>query len=503
MGIEISKRLLLLIAALVLAPILPGVTGHLQSPAQGAQDTSVEPASTPNALQSSALDAKKWGLLTAPVYGTSMRGAYRGAELFPGPNKFGRYFAGVLPNGRIVKPAGVSTQVGMNPLGVVLTPDGKYLITSNNDEHDPEFESYQNPTNLGAYSLTVIDTGTMQVVSNISAVVSPGSPIAAPGTSFFIGLQVTGIGPYTLWASGGADNDVKIFNISATGRISNNPVKININPITPANQGFATNYVPAPTFLTNPVFTGYPWYFNTSGGAQATYPAGCALSPDGKFLYVVCNADNSIAVINTQTNPPAVVNQQPVGYLPYAVSLSGDGQTVTVSNWGITEYKFENPTYDPATGNLTALAAAPDNQPDGFYVPVTSTSGVNPKTSSISILNAPGGDASKLSPVISVYQGHPLDALINVGDTHPSATAILDNGAVQVLYVTKSNSDKLGVINLANNNASLGDIDLSPLKVTGITGNALGGRLSQRHCDLTAQEADVCGRGRYKLRCSA
>ena len=81
-----------------------------------------------------ALDVTTWGLVTAPVHGTSLQGAYRGAELFAGPDQFGSYFTAVLPNGRVVRPAGVSTQVGMNPLGVALTLDGKYLITSNSDE---------------------------------------------------------------------------------------------------------------------------------------------------------------------------------------------------------------------------------------------------------------------------------------------------------------------------------------------------------------------------------
>ena len=113
--------------------------------------------------------------------------------------------------------------------------------------------------------------------------------------------------------------------------------------------------------------------------------------------------------------------------------------------------------------------SAPNNLPDGFYVPVTNTSGINPKTSSISILNAPGGDGSQLSLVRSVYQGHPIDELNTVGDTHPSATAILENGNVRLLYVTKTNSDSLGVINL-DNNQSLDDIDLSPLRLAASRG---------------------------------
>ncbi len=438
------------------------------------------PSSTPNGGKpsSAAIDVTTWGLVTAPVYGTSMQGVYKDAELFAGPDKFGSYFAGVLPNGRIVKPAGIITQVGMNPLGVVLTLDGKYLITSNDDELDPGFQSYQNPMNYGCYSLSIIDTATMQVVSTW-----PSPPEAAWATNgVFIGLQVTGTGPYTIWASGGADNDVKIFNISTTGMISpaSTPLnRIGITPITPDNQGFVTNYTLAPGVSPVMMFSGQ------QQGAQATWPAGSALSRNGQFLYVACNSDNSVAVIDTIRKK--VVQQVAVGYFPYGVSVSDDDQTVTVSNWGVSEYKFANATYDPVSKYnfnnaaddpvrhyVTSLLPAPNNLPDGFYVPVTNTSGNNPKTSSISILNAPGGDGSQLSLDHSVYQGHPLDELNTVGDTHPSATAILENGGTRVLYVTKTNSDSLGVIDLVNN-VRAGDIDLSPLKVGGVKGNGLVG----------------------------
>src|SRR5262249_10096407 len=131
-----------------------------------------------------------WGSVTAPVYGTSETGSYANAELFAGPNKFGSYFSGVLPNGAMVKPAGTSIQIGMNPLGSALTPDGKFLITSNDDEREQGLSSLQSAANVGFYSLSVIDTASMSVVSSIST-------ISGSGPRFFIGLQVTGRGPYT------------------------------------------------------------------------------------------------------------------------------------------------------------------------------------------------------------------------------------------------------------------------------------------------------------------
>jgi YVTN family beta-propeller protein len=404
---------------------------------------------------SSAIDLKKWGAITAPVYGTSETGIYAGAELFAGPNKFGSYFSGVIPNGKIVKPAGTTMQVGMNPLGSILTPDGKYLITTNDDEREGGLSSYQNPTNVGGYGITILDTATMKVASNLTT------------GKLFIGLQISGAGPYTLWASGGGDNDVKIFDIATDGKITPNATtpSIPIAPITPSNQGFVSNYfTDSATWAGNPV-PSIPSGFSKTG-AHITFPAGMALSPDGRFLYVACNGDDSVAVIDTTQKK--VVHQVPVGYFPYGVSVSRDGKKVAVSNWGITEYKFANPTYDNS-GKLIALGNAGDaaNQPDGFYVPVTSTPKTdpkNPKSSSVSLLSAPGGDGSQLTLLGSLYEGEELDALDEVGDTHPSATAVVRNNGQEILYVTKANTDSLGVIDLKHN-TKLSDFDLSPIKV--------------------------------------
>ena len=403
-------------------------------------------------LGSDNVNLKQWGAITAPVYGTSETGIYAGAELFAGPNKFGSYFSGVIPNGKIVKPAGTTVQVGMNPLGSILTPDGKYLITTNNDERETGFQSYQNPANFGGYGISVLDTATMKVASNLST------------GKLFIGVQISGAGPYTLWAAGGGDNDVKVFDIATDGKITPNATpSIPIAPITPSTSGFVSNYyTDAATWTGKPVPTG----FSTSG-AHITFPAGMALSPDGRFLYVACDGDDSVAVIDTAQK--TVVKQVAVGYFPYGVSVSRDGTKVAVSNWGITEYKFANPTYD-SNGKLTALGTAGDeaNQPDGFYVPVTSTPTTdpnNPKSSSVSLLSAPDGDGSKLALLSSLYEGQELDALEDVGDTHPSATAVVRTNGHEILYVTKANTDSLGVIDLQNN-TKLPDFDLSPIKVS-------------------------------------
>lgn len=390
-----------------------------------------------------------WGRVTAPVYGSSEGEVYRGAEFFAGPNKFGSYFAGVLPNGRVVKPAGEVIQVGMNPLGSALTPDGKYLITSNDDERDAGLPSYQSPVNTGGYSLSVVDTAAMKVVSGLST------------GKYFLGIQVSGTGPYTVWASGGADNDVKLFTLNGGTLTPSSPSHIVISPITPGSDGFVSHYNPSDVFNkanSEGVKPAVPSGFSRSGETGITFPAGLALSPDGKYLYVACNGDNSVAVIDTLSR--SVVKQVAVGYFPYGVSINSAGTKIFISNWGVTGYKFAHPAYDRASARLNAIDPSGANLPIGFSVPMTSSRGRYPKTSSISVLVAPGGDPSKLTLARSVYEGHALDDLYNVGDTHPSGTAIIRHQGAEVLYVTKSNSDSLGVVSL-NGDRKLEDVDLS------------------------------------------
>lgn len=394
-------------------------------------------------------DNSNWGLVVAPVYNTSEAAPYSDAELFAGPNKFGSYFAGVSPNGRKLTPAGTVVQTGMNPLGLGLTPDGKYLITSNDDEREGGFQSFQNSKNVGGYSLNVIDTSTMTVASQITT------------GQFYIGLQVTGTGPYTVWASGGVSNKILLYTVQANGSITSGPT-ITISPITSPTAGYVSNYTPSAYWNTvqgNGFKPPIPTGFARTGGAQITFPAGSALSPDGKFLYVACNGDNSVAVIDTTQQK--VVKQVAVGYFPYSVAVSPDGQKVTVSNWGLTEYKFQNPQYD-GSGNLSNIGNT-GNQPFGFFVPVTNTTGNNPKTSSVSLLSAPNGDGSQLALLGSVYEGHPLDDQNFVGDTHPSAVALLrtpGNAPRNILYVTLTNSDTVNLVD-ADTGTPLSIVDLS------------------------------------------
>src|ERR1039457_56495 len=396
-----------------------------------------------------SINTSNWGAVTAPVYDQAESNPfYSNAEILAGPNKFGSYYAGVLPNGKKVTPAGNSIQIGMNPLGVAVTPDGQFVVSSNDDEREGGYSSYQSATNVGGYSLTVVNTSGFSVVSQLHT-----------AQRFFIGLQISGPagGPYTVWAAGGPDNDVKLFSLSSTGVLTaGGPAHIIIPPTLPQNTGYVSNYISGAP-LTSATST--PSGFSKSG-AKITFPAGIQLSPDGKYLYVACNGDQSIAIIDTNTK--GITKQLPAGAFPYGIAVNAAGDRIAVSNWGIEEYKFANPTYDPNTFQLTALGTTGANVPDGFYAPVASK-GTFPLTSSVEVYAAKGGFAGLATPKYGKYLGNALSLTANnaIGDVHPSAMAVVKGpDGTEVLFVAKTNDDHLALYIMKGGGPAGGDYDL-------------------------------------------
>ncbi|MEO5509288.1 MAG: bifunctional YncE family protein/alkaline phosphatase family protein, partial [Gemmatimonadaceae bacterium] len=75
-----------------------------------------------------------------------------------------------------------------------------------------------------------------------------------------------------------------------------------------------------------------------------SYPAGFALSPDGRSLYVAENLADSLAVIDLRTG--VVVQRFATGRYPYGVVVAPDG-TVYVSAWGGSTVSVFHPARNP------------------------------------------------------------------------------------------------------------------------------------------------------------
>ena len=69
----------------------------------------------------------------------------------------------------------------------------------------------------------------------------------------------------------------------------------------------------------------------TADGTGTSYPAGLAFSPNGKFLYVVEDVGDRLAVVNAATGE--ITQRFSTDHYPYGVAIAADGQ-VFVSAWG-------------------------------------------------------------------------------------------------------------------------------------------------------------------------
>ena len=175
-----------------------------------------------------------------------------------------------LPTGRLLDPAGVTRPVGQMPLGMIPSPSGSRLVLL-----------------LGGWR----EHG-LQVVDRAGRVRQ-----TIPQAAAFVGLAFSGLGT-SLYASGG-NTDV-VYRYTWKGDSAQLADSIVLAPRSPGKDG-------------------------------THYPAGLALSTDGRTLYVAENLADSLAVIEVSTG--AVLQRLATGRYPYGVAVTPDGR-VLVTNWG-------------------------------------------------------------------------------------------------------------------------------------------------------------------------
>ncbi len=197
-----------------------------------------------------------------------------------------------LPTGRWLDPAGASSPVGQMPLGMLASPGGRRLVLL-----------------LGGWR----EHG-LQVVDREGRVTQ-----TLPQAAAFVGLAFSLDGT-ALYASGG-NTDV-IYRYRWADDRATLADSIVLAPRAPRADG-------------------------------SHYPAGLALSGDGRSLYVAENLADSLAVVDLATG--TVVQRLATDRYPYGVAVGGDG-TVLVSNWGANTLSVFVPMPDGRLGPAPAIA---------------------------------------------------------------------------------------------------------------------------------------------------
>ena len=300
-------------------------------------------------------------------------------------------FSRILPSGRLLHPTGSSVVTGMNALGLTLAPGGRYAIVSNDDERQAATTSLLDPLTNGGYSLAVIDTRSMHIVSRYSQ----------PGETYFVGVVAlrdpVNAGNTLVLAAGGGSNAVYALDLDALGHLSPD----------------AHHTIALPTTL-DPSFA-------DSGKA---FPSAIVLGPGAKRAYVVDNLSDDVAQIDPATRSVvgAPVN---VGFFPLAAALGSTG--LLVANEGLMRY--------------TKLAA-PSGAPP-FATPASDLE----RASSLSVVAAYGDGSLASGSPVAVPLDRGRDGVRQIGGAHPAAVAAL--GRKPYAFVAMSDVDRVATISLA------------------------------------------------------
>jgi YVTN family beta-propeller protein len=267
------------------------------------------------------------------------------ARKLPGELPTGAY---LLPNGWSLTPAGEQIRVGDLPLAMMLHPDGKHLLVSNNG--------------YSTQSVDVIDLAAKKVVSSTTVDMT------------WLGLGASQDGN-TIYAGGGRNNAILRFSYSGGQIAAMSPIPIGSRnaDIYPGGLCVAGGRLYVANNLSNDLYAVELQTGAVSGKVQVgDHPYSCSASPDGGTVWVSLWGAAQVAVVDTASMRVAARIQ--TDDHPNAMTFSADGHRLFVANANsntisvidvqtrkVTE-RISVALYPNSPGGSTtnALAASPD-----------------------------------------------------------------------------------------------------------------------------------------------
>ena len=299
--------------------------------------------------------------------------------------KVGHSAEGLMtPVNQLVTPAGTLIELpGMRPQALALSPNGKLLVTAGL-----------------THELVVLDPVTAKILQRVklpsdkaSAEPALDAPILDADDKAqlsFTGLTFSPDGSRIYLAN--VTGDIKVFGVDKDSNVS----PLFSIPLPPANAPRRTNEI----------------------------PAGIAVSPDGKKLYVALNLSNRLAELDATTGQ--VLRLWDVGVEPFDVALARD--KVYVSNWG-----GRRPGRDDITG------------PAGRGTVVRVDNRSIASEGSVSVIDLNNNIAIAATNSVAPKSSAALEILTGL---HACSLTLSPNG--RYLIVANAGSDTLSVIDTRN-----------------------------------------------------
>ena len=204
--------------------------------------------------------------------------------------------------------------VQFSPLGVAITPDGKFAYVTNTGVICTLCSFSQPP------SVSVIDTATYNVVATIAVGQYPAAVAITPNGAF-------------AYVANFNSNNVSVIDtatrtVTSTVAVGTNPLDVAITPN--GASAYVTNYTSRNVSVINTATNTVAASIVVGDPLNGTPASGVAITPNGAFAYVTTPGSNSVSVIDTATN--TVVARVTVGCGPTAVAITPDGGSAYVTN---------------------------------------------------------------------------------------------------------------------------------------------------------------------------
>ena len=276
----------------------------------------------------------------------------------------------ILVNGRRITPAGTTSgPVGIMPLNIVISPDGKYAITTSSC------------LDVRLFTLRVSDGAV------VSSLAFPAGDPTIPNAGLFFGLVFDPTphnNTYTLYAAQGTYGTVAVLTLAADGTLTQQAntiptVSSRPNPYMPLDQpvgiAFANgtifmanyfsvnllvNYEPASTLSMYRVNDGQrlgSYTFNDAANTNTpSFPYAVVAKSDGTRAYVASQRDGCVYVLNT-TDPGNILLASKIPNLthPSALLLNKAQTLLYIANAGSDTISVVNVVNDQLNVTATVL----------------------------------------------------------------------------------------------------------------------------------------------------
>ncbi|HTH57668.1 MAG TPA: bifunctional YncE family protein/alkaline phosphatase family protein [Cyclobacteriaceae bacterium] len=303
----------------------------------------------------------------------------------------------VIPNGRLLTPYGKQVLLAPHPFGLVVSPDGKTVITSN--------------SGTGPFSISIVENPSTNC--SVTQIPETGAK-ESPFKSVFMGLAISPDNSKA-YVAGGQDNKVYVFDLKT---------KKMVNEI-PCNKSF------------------------DKGDYSDGYLGDMVLTKDGSTLFVADQIGFRIVVIDTKSN--RVVDNVKTGRYPFCLALSPDEKKLYVSNIGMFEYSYlksiDKKRLNETAAKYPAYAFNSKEMKEGIKNDSIEAEGLGdpnvPASFSVWAYDVNGSKLEVKAKIkTGVLVGEMKEDIETVGGSSPNSIVASEN----YIFVSNGNNDNISVI---------------------------------------------------------